>query len=85
MPVPSSPPWSLVVHGGSGIIERRLLSPEQDAAARAGLGALGGPEGGGTVLLAPIGTSFDLFRDYRARGESFARAARTLAAGEVTA
>ena len=31
--------WTLVVHGGSGIIERRLLSPEQDAAARAGLAA----------------------------------------------
>ncbi|MBB5235188.1 UDP-N-acetylmuramoyl-L-alanine--D-glutamate ligase [Deinococcus budaensis] len=50
------------------------------AAACAGLEALGGPGGAGTVLLAPIGTSFDLFRDYRARGESFARAARALAA-----
>lgn len=38
---------------------------------------------GGTVLLAPIGTSFDLFRDYKARGESFKRAAQ-LIAGEVT-
>ncbi|MFC4426294.1 UDP-N-acetylmuramoyl-L-alanine--D-glutamate ligase [Deinococcus navajonensis] len=44
-------------------------------AARAGLAAL---QGTGTVLLAPIGTSFDLFRDYKARGESFARAARAL-------
>ncbi|GBF05542.1 UDP-N-acetylmuramoylalanine--D-glutamate ligase [Deinococcus aerius] len=50
------------------------------SAARAGLEALGGPGGAGTVLLAPIGTSFDLFRDYRARGESFGRAARELAA-----
>ncbi|MEF2278619.1 UDP-N-acetylmuramoyl-L-alanine--D-glutamate ligase [Deinococcus sp. YIM 134068] len=41
-------------------------------------------EGRGTVLLAPIGTSFDLFRDYKARGESFARAARALAARETT-
>ncbi|KQR27827.1 UDP-N-acetylmuramoyl-L-alanine--D-glutamate ligase [Deinococcus sp. Leaf326] len=51
-------------------------------AARAGLEALGrsGGVGGGTVLLAPIGTSFDLFRDYKARGESFRRAALTLAA-----
>ena len=48
------------------------------AAARAGLEALGGLGGSGTVLLAPIGTSFDLFRDYKARGESFARAAREL-------
>jgi UDP-N-acetylmuramoylalanine--D-glutamate ligase len=46
-------------------------------AARAGLHAL--PDGRGTVLLAPIGTSFDLFRDYKARGESFTRAARQLA------
>lgn len=56
------------------------------AAAQAGLAALDGPGGVGTVLLAPIGTSFDLFRDYKARGESFARAARALAApgtGEV--
>ncbi|MFC4638557.1 UDP-N-acetylmuramoyl-L-alanine--D-glutamate ligase [Deinococcus hohokamensis] len=52
-------------------------------AARAGLAAL---EGTGTVLLAPIGTSFDLFRDYKARGESFARAARALCtASEVQA
>ncbi|GAA5511406.1 UDP-N-acetylmuramoylalanine--D-glutamate ligase [Deinococcus carri] len=60
------------------------------AAARAGLEALGGPQGAGTVLLAPIGTSFDLFADYKARGASFARAARALAedaraAGEVGA
>ena len=36
--------------------------------------------GGVPVLLAPIGTSFDQFRDYRARGDSFRRAARALAA-----
>ena len=45
-------------------------------AAQAGFQAL---DGEGTVLLAPIGTSFDLFRDYKARGESFTRAARQLA------
>ncbi|GMA14553.1 UDP-N-acetylmuramoyl-L-alanine--D-glutamate ligase [Deinococcus metallilatus] len=55
------------------------------AAARAGLEALGGPEGTGTVLLAPIGTSFDLFQDYKARGASFTRAARALATEEVGA
>ncbi|KEF34607.1 UDP-N-acetylmuramoylalanine--D-glutamate ligase [Deinococcus sp. RL] len=49
------------------------------AAAAAGLAALGGPGGAGTVLLAPVGTSFDRFRDYRERGQSFARAARELA------
>ena len=46
------------------------------SATRAALHAL---DGEGTVLLAPIGTSFDLFRDYKARGESFTRAARALA------
>lgn len=48
-----------------------------DRAVQAGLDAL---EGAGTVLLAPIGTSFDQFRDYRERGDSFRRAAQALAA-----
>ena len=43
------------------------------AAVEAGTRAL--PDGG-TVLLAPIGTSFDLFADYKARGAAFAAAAR---------
>ncbi|GGR48501.1 UDP-N-acetylmuramoylalanine--D-glutamate ligase [Deinococcus seoulensis] len=53
-----------------------------DRAVQAGLDALGsaGGEAQGTVLLAPIGTSFDQFRDYRQRGDSFSRAARALAA-----
>lgn len=46
------------------------------AAAQAGFGAL---TGSGTVLLAPIGTSFDQFRDYAMRGDSFRRAALALA------
>ena len=55
MPAPSPAPWTLVVHGGSGIIERHLLSPEQDAAARGGLAkALDAGEavlrGGGAAL-----------------------------------
>lgn len=54
-------------------------------AARAGLEALGGAQGQGTVLLAPIGTSFDLFSDYAARGQSFRRAALALGAAEVEA
>ncbi|WP_309569662.1 UDP-N-acetylmuramoyl-L-alanine--D-glutamate ligase [Deinococcus sp.] len=45
-------------------------------AARAGLDAL---PGHGTVLLAPIGTSFDQFRDYKARGDAFRHAAHALA------
>jgi beta-aspartyl-peptidase (threonine type) len=33
------PAWSLVIHGGSGIMTRTSTPPEQDVAARAGLGA----------------------------------------------
>lgn len=44
------------------------------------LANLGEPSG--TVLLAPIGTSFDLFADYKARGAAFARAARAWAQEE---
>ena len=32
----------------------------------------------GTVLLSPIGTSFDLYRDYAQRGAVFTAAARAL-------
>ena len=32
-----SPRWTLVVHGGSGIIERGTLSPAAEAGARAGI------------------------------------------------
>ncbi|WP_221089237.1 UDP-N-acetylmuramoyl-L-alanine--D-glutamate ligase [Deinococcus aquaedulcis] len=52
------------------------------AAVQAGLDAL---PGGGTVLLAPVGTSFDQFRDYKARGESFRRAAQALAQARAEA
>ena len=34
-----APQWSLAIHGGAGVIERAQLSPERDAAYRAGLQA----------------------------------------------
>ncbi|ULH15184.1 UDP-N-acetylmuramoyl-L-alanine--D-glutamate ligase [Deinococcus sp. KNUC1210] len=46
-----------------------------DNAVQAAVGALsldGPPQG--TVLLSPIGTSFDAFRDYQERGDTFTRA-----------
>jgi beta-aspartyl-peptidase (threonine type) len=46
----STPGWTLVVHGGSGIIERGTLSAEADAGARAGLAAA--LDAGATVLAA---------------------------------
>lgn len=44
-------------------------------AVKAAYQALGGE---GSVLLAPIGTSFDLYRDYAARGAAFTQAAHAL-------
>ena len=44
------------------------------------------PEGAiDAVLLAPVGTSFDQFRDYAQRGDSFRRAARALTDAEARA
>jgi len=53
---PSPSNWTLVVHGGSGIIMRDRLTAEQDAAARAGLGAA--LDAGAAVLRAG-GTALD--------------------------
>jgi len=51
-----SPSWTLLVHGGSGIIERASLTPAQDAAARAGLdGALAA----GSAVLENGGDALD--------------------------
>jgi L-asparaginase / beta-aspartyl-peptidase len=48
--------WTLVIHGGAGSMEREKLSPEQDAAARAGLSrALEA----GSAVLENGGTSMD--------------------------
>lgn len=52
-------------------------------AVQAGFSALQRRGEGGTVLLAPIGTSFDLFKDYKERGASFAAAARALAGAQA--
>jgi UDP-N-acetylmuramoylalanine--D-glutamate ligase len=46
--------------------------------------AYGMAPGGGTVLLAPACSSFDMFSDYAARGRAFAEEARALVA-ELTA
>ena len=35
--VDAAPRWALVVHGGAGVIDRKTLTPEQDAAYRAAL------------------------------------------------
>ncbi|MDG5488742.1 isoaspartyl peptidase/L-asparaginase [Sphingomonas sp. BGYR3] len=34
-----SPRWTIVIHGGAGVIERDKMTPEREAAARAGLNA----------------------------------------------
>ena len=58
---------------GSGVALERCASLE-DAVARAALLA----SDGDAVLLSPACASFDMFRDYRARGEAFAAAVRAL-------
>ena len=60
-----------VVQGATG-------DESMDRAVRAGWEALVGVGGAGTVLLAPVGTSFDQFRDYQQRGASFRRAVQAL-------
>ncbi len=40
---------------------------------------------GGSVLLAPLGTSFDLYKNYKARGLAFRDAVQALKDGTVTA
>ncbi|RYD88050.1 MAG: isoaspartyl peptidase/L-asparaginase, partial [Sphingomonadales bacterium] len=38
-PAAAQPRWSLVIHGGAGILTRDSVSPEQETGARAGLAA----------------------------------------------
>ncbi|HEY4586082.1 MAG TPA: isoaspartyl peptidase/L-asparaginase, partial [Brevundimonas sp.] len=51
-----TPTWSLAIHGGAGVIERAQLSPERDAAYRAGLQAA---LDAGSAVLARGGSSLD--------------------------
>ena len=64
----------LLVSGNGG--EEVMHSAVQAAV---GMLSLGG-EPAGTVLLSPIGTSFDLYRDYAERGQVFTQAARDVVA-----
>jgi L-asparaginase / beta-aspartyl-peptidase len=54
------PNWSLVVHGGSGVIERADLKPEQDAAYRA---VLAQATEVGAAVLRQGGTALDAVED----------------------
>ena len=51
-----APTWSLAIHGGAGVIERASLSPERDAAYRAGLQAA---LDAGSAVLARGGSALD--------------------------
>jgi beta-aspartyl-peptidase (threonine type) len=48
--------WSLVIHGGAGVIERARMTPEREAAARAGLNAALDV---GQAILAKGGSALD--------------------------
>jgi len=50
----AKPGWALVVHGGSGVIERKDLTPEQDKAYRASIGQAAQA---GAAVLAKGGTA----------------------------
>ena len=70
-------PYQLVAFG-----ELSGEATMQEVVRRAAAGLLeNGP--GGTVLLAPIGTSFDLYRDYAERGDAFTAAALAWVAAQT--
>jgi beta-aspartyl-peptidase (threonine type) len=50
------PDWTLVIHGGAGVIERDRITPEQEQAARAGLNAA---LDAGSKVLASGGSALD--------------------------
>jgi L-asparaginase / beta-aspartyl-peptidase len=50
------PEWTLVIHGGAGVIERDRITPEQESAARAGLNAA---LDAGSKVLASGGSALD--------------------------
>ncbi|MCD2324497.1 isoaspartyl peptidase/L-asparaginase [Sphingomonas sp. IC-56] len=52
----AKPAWTLVIHGGAGIIEKSRVTPEQEAGVRAGLNAA---LDAGSKVLAAGGTSLD--------------------------
>ncbi len=60
MPAQTSPPsehkWSIVIHGGAGVIERKSMSPEAEAAYRADMKTAIET---GAAVLAKGGTSLD--------------------------
>ncbi|WP_052134179.1 isoaspartyl peptidase/L-asparaginase family protein [Sphingomonas sp. 37zxx] len=51
-----NPGWTLVIHGGAGVIERARMTPDREAAARAGLNAA---LDAGTKVLAAGGSALD--------------------------
>lgn len=55
-PSQSRPGWTILVHGGAGVIERGTLTPQRDAAARAGLDAA---LAAGSAVLAGGGSALD--------------------------
>ena len=66
-------------------LTRLAGQPALEAAVKEGFAAvLGDARGSGSVVLAPLGTSFDLFKDYKARGAAF-RAAVKLLESELNA